>query len=130
MVRPGDRTACTTRGTASLEDLGYNHVVDFGPDAPEYGVTAMIPTRTPLGRRIPRGPVGADHEIFSLVAAGQCVHPLGEIAARYNSPPGIVFLPVRGAPTIHYALTWRSTADSPTLPALAQTAADLGPISR
>ncbi|GHC93973.1 LysR substrate-binding domain-containing protein [Streptomyces violaceochromogenes] len=45
------------RGTARLEDLGYNQVVDFGPDAPEYWFTAMIPTRTPLGRRIPRGPV-------------------------------------------------------------------------
>ncbi|MDQ0766756.1 hypothetical protein QF027_009391 [Streptomyces canus] len=55
--------------------------------------------------------------------------PLGEIAARYNSPPGIVFLPVHDAPTIHYALTWRSTDDSPTLHTLAQTAADLGPIS-
>ncbi|WP_330291220.1 LysR family transcriptional regulator [Streptomyces sp. NBC_00576] len=118
------------RGTASLEDLGDNHVVDFGPDAPEYWVTTMVPTRTPLGRRIPRGPVARTfHEILSLVASGQCVHPLGEIAARYNRPPGIVFLPVHDAPTIHFALTWRSTADGPTLRALAQTAADLGPIS-
>ncbi|MFF0089103.1 LysR substrate-binding domain-containing protein [Streptomyces canus] len=116
------------RGTASLEELGDNHVVDFGPDVPEYWVTAMIPTRTPLGRRIPRGPAARTTR-FSLVASGQCVHPLGEIAARYNSPPAIVFLPVREAPTIHYALTWRSTADSPTLRALAQTAADHGPIS-
>lgn len=118
------------RGTASLEDLGDNHVVDFGPAAPEYWIASMVPTRTPLGRRIPRGPAARTfHEVLSLVASGQCVHPLGEIAARYNSPPGIVFLPVHDAPTIHYALTWRSTEDSPTLHALAQTAADLGPIS-
>ncbi|CAM5516741.1 hypothetical protein SALBM311S_09706 [Streptomyces alboniger] len=62
-------------------------------------------------------------------ASGQCVHPLGEIAARYNRPPGIVFLPLHDAPTTHWALTWRSTDDSPILHALAQTAADLGPIS-
>ncbi|WP_328222977.1 MULTISPECIES: LysR family transcriptional regulator [unclassified Streptomyces] len=118
------------RGTASLEDLGDNHVVDFGPDAPEYWVTAMVPMRTPLGRRIPRGPAARTfHEILSLVASGQCVHPLGEIAARYNSPPGIVFLPVHDAPTMHWALTWRSADDDPTLRALAQTAADFGPIS-
>ncbi len=90
----------------------------------------MVPTRTPLGRRIPRGPAARTfHEVLSLVASGQCVHPLGEIAARYNRPPGIVFLPMPDAPTLHFALTWRSTDDSPTLRALAQTAADHGPIS-
>ncbi|MBY8876329.1 LysR family transcriptional regulator [Actinacidiphila acidipaludis] len=118
------------RGTASLEDLADNHVVDLGPEAPEYWVTAMVPSRTPLGRRIPRGPAARTfHEILSLVAAGRCVHPLGEIAARYNKPPGIVFLPLRDAPTLEWALTWRTTADSPAIRALAQTAADLGPIA-
>ncbi|MEU6229316.1 LysR family transcriptional regulator [Streptomyces sp. NPDC047042] len=118
------------RGSASLEDLGDNHVVDLGPDAPDYWVAAMTPTRTPLGRRIPRGPAARTfHEVLSLVASGQCVHPLGEIAARYNRPPGIVFLPLHDAPTIHWALTWSSTTDNPTLRALAQTAAEFGPIS-
>lgn len=69
------------------------------------------------------------HEILSLVASGQCVHPLGEIAARYNRPPGVVFLPIHDAPALHWALTWRSTADNPAIHVLAQTAADLGPIS-
>ncbi|GIH13015.1 LysR family transcriptional regulator [Rugosimonospora africana] len=118
------------RGTASLEDLADYHVVDLGPDAPEYWVASMVPTRTPSGRRIPRGPAARTfHEILSLVATGRCVHPLGEIAARYNSPPGIVFLPMPDAPDLHWALTWRSTADSAAIRALAQTAADLGPIS-
>ncbi|WP_433466090.1 LysR family transcriptional regulator [Spirillospora sp. CA-128828] len=120
----------TERGTATLEDLADNHVVDLGPDAPEYWVASMVPSRSPSGRRIPRGPIARTfHEILSLVASGQCVHPLGEIAARYNSPPGIVFLPMPDAPTLQWALTWRSTADSPIIRALAQTAADLGPIS-
>jgi DNA-binding transcriptional LysR family regulator len=118
------------RGTASLEDLADNHVVDLGPDAPEYWVASMVPTRSPSGRRIPRGPIARTfHEILSLVATGQCVHPLGEIAARYNRPPGIVFLPIPDAPTLEWALTWRSTANSPAIRALAQTATDLGPIS-
>ncbi|MFB4315201.1 LysR family transcriptional regulator [Actinomadura sp. 21ATH] len=117
------------RGTASLEDLADASVVDLGPDAPGYWVESMIPARTPGGRRIPRGPIGRTfHEILSLVATGRCVHPLGEIAARYNSPPGIVFLPITDAPAMRWALTWRSTADGPVIRALAQTAADLGPI--
>ncbi|WP_433136793.1 LysR family transcriptional regulator [Actinomadura nitritigenes] len=117
-------------GSASLEDLAENHVVDLGPGAPEYWIGSMVPTHTPSGRRIPRGPAARTfHEILSLVASGQCVHPLGEIAARYNTPPGIVFLPIPDAPTIHWALTWRSSADNPAIRALAQTAADLGPIT-
>ncbi|GAA4617566.1 LysR family transcriptional regulator [Actinoallomurus liliacearum] len=118
------------RGSASLEDLADDHVADLGPDAPEYWVAAMVPMRTPSGRRIPRGPAARTfHEVLSLVAAGQCVHPLGEIAARYNNPPDIVFLPMRDAPDLQWALTWRSTADSPAIRALAQIAVDLGPIA-
>ncbi|MFC9435716.1 LysR family transcriptional regulator [Nocardia sp. NPDC057030] len=117
------------RGFASLEDLADNSVVDFGPDAPEYWVSAMVPTRTPQGRRIPRGPMARTfHEIISLVASGQCVHPLGEIAARYNSPPGLVFLPMPDAPELQWALTWRSSSDSPAIRALARVAAEFGPI--
>ncbi|MEW9552668.1 LysR family transcriptional regulator [Nonomuraea sp. NPDC050783] len=118
------------RGSASLEDLADNHVVDLGPGAPEYWVASMAPTRTPLGRRVPRGPAARTfHEIMALVAAGQCVHPLGEIAARYNSPPGIVFLPLRDAPALHFALVWRSNTDNPALRALVRTAAALGPVT-
>ncbi|WP_067686083.1 LysR family transcriptional regulator [Nocardia jejuensis] len=117
------------RGTASLEDLADNMVVDFGPDAPEYWAASMVPVRTPLGRRIPRGPIARTfHEILSLVASGQCVQPLGEIAARYNNPPGIVFLPMPDAPDMNWALTWRSTADNAAIRALARTAADFEPI--
>ncbi|MGA5895104.1 LysR family transcriptional regulator [Streptomyces venetus] len=118
------------RGHASLEDLADNHVADLGPDAPDYWVDAMVPLRTPLGRRVPRGPLARTfHEILSLVAAGRCVHPLGEIAARYNRPPGIVFLPVHDAPPLRFALTWHSANDDPALHALARAAAGLGPIT-
>ncbi|MGC5010509.1 LysR family transcriptional regulator [Streptosporangium sp. DT93] len=118
------------RGTASLEDLADNHVVDLGPGAPEYWVASMVPTRTPLGRRVPRGPAARTfHEILSLVAGGHCVHPLGELAARYNRPPGVVFVPLRDAPDLRWALTWRSSTENPAVRALARTAAELGPFS-
>ncbi|WP_407839130.1 LysR family transcriptional regulator [Streptomyces sp. DSM 116496] len=86
-------------GAASLEDLADNRVADLGPDAPEYWIASMVPTRTPLGRRIPRGPAAHTfHEILALVAAGLCVHPLGVLAARYNTHPGIAFVPLHDAP--------------------------------
>jgi DNA-binding transcriptional LysR family regulator len=82
------------RGSVSLEDLADNHVVDLGPEAIEYWVSTMVPTRTPLGRRIPRGPAARTfHEILSLVTAGHGVHPLGEIVARYNNPLASRFCP-------------------------------------
>ncbi|MFF0544439.1 LysR family transcriptional regulator [Nocardia thailandica] len=117
------------RGWASLEDLADHRVADLGPAAPEYWVDAMVPTHTPRGRRIPRGPVARTfHELLSAVAGGECVHPFGEIAARYNSPPGIVFVPMPDSPELRWALVWRSTADDTTIRALARTATDLGPI--
>ncbi|WP_456225501.1 LysR substrate-binding domain-containing protein [Streptomyces sp. YJ-C3] len=59
------------QGSASLEDLADHHVVDLGPDAPEYWGAAMVPLRTPLGRRIPRGPTARTfHAILFLVATG------------------------------------------------------------
>ncbi|MCO5994435.1 LysR family transcriptional regulator [Actinoallomurus rhizosphaericola] len=118
------------RGTASLEDLADGHVVDLGPGAPEYWLASMVPTRTPLGRRVPRGPAARTfQEILSLVAAGDCVHPLSAHAARYNRHPGIVFVPIHEAPDLQWALVWRSTADGPAIRALVQTAADVGPIA-
>ncbi|MCF6467782.1 LysR family transcriptional regulator [Nonomuraea sp. MG754425] len=118
------------RGSASLEDLADNHVIDLGPGAPDYWVASMVPFRTPLGRRVPRGPIARTfHEILALVAAGHCVHPLGEIAARYNRPPGIVFVPLHDAPALRFALIWPSGTDHPAVRALARTAADLGPIT-
>jgi len=117
------------RGSADLEALAEEHVVDLGPDAPEYWVASMVPTHTPLGRRIPRGPAARTfHEILSLVASGRCVHPLGEIAARYTRPPGIVFLPMPDAPVLHWALVWPSQTDNPAVRALARTAGALGPL--
>ncbi len=116
------------RGIAYLEDLADNRVVDLGPAAPEYWVASMVPTHTPLGRRVPRGPTARTfHELLSLVATGQCVHPLGEIAARYNSPPGITFLPMPDAPVLNWALVWRSTADNAAIRALAGVATEIGP---
>jgi hypothetical protein len=56
------------------------------------------------------------------------LEPLGELAARYNTPPGIAFLPMPDAPELQWALTWRSTNDNAAIRALARTAADFGPI--
>ncbi|QES18421.1 hypothetical protein DEJ46_04330 [Streptomyces venezuelae] len=105
------------RHSVSLEDLADNHVADLGPDAPEHWGDSMVPTRTPLGRRIPRGPAAHTfHEILSLVAAGLCVHPPGVLAARYNGHPGIAFVPLHDAADLRLALVWRSTAHSPHHP--------------
>ncbi|MET8866086.1 LysR substrate-binding domain-containing protein [Nonomuraea sp. NPDC004580] len=127
-VAAGHRLA--GRGGVSLEDLAGERVADLGPAAPEYWLESMVPARTPSGRRIPRGPAARTfNEILTLVAAGHCVHPLGELAARYNNPPGVVFVPIHDAPILRFALVWPSVADSPAVRALARTAAALGPVA-
>ncbi|MFB9469656.1 LysR family transcriptional regulator [Nonomuraea salmonea] len=118
------------RRGVSLEDLAGERVADLGPAAPEYWLESMVPARTPSGRRIPRGPAARTfNEILTLVAAGHCVHPLGELAARYNNPPGVVFVPIHDAPILEFALVWLSVTDSPAVRALARTAAGLGPVA-
>jgi DNA-binding transcriptional LysR family regulator len=116
------------RGSVSLEDLADNHVVDLGPEAIEYWVSTMVPTRArpphpPRARRtdLPRDP---------LPGHGRTRRPPARRNRRpLQQPPGIAFLPIHDAPTIQFALTWCSNNDSPVIRALAQTAADLGPIS-
>ncbi len=96
----------------------------LGSDAPECWIAAMVPTRTPLGRR----PARAFHEILSG-PSGQGVHPLSEIAARYNSPPGMSSSSFPTPPPSTGPSRGDPPPTAPPLPALAQTAADHGPIS-
>jgi DNA-binding transcriptional LysR family regulator len=118
------------RGSASMEDLADHILIDPGP-VPGYWLEAMLPARTPSGRPIPRrGPRPSTfHEILTLVAAQQCVAPAGEQASLYASHPGIVFVPIRDAPILEWALYWQAAAETPLIRAFAQAARDVGPSS-
>ncbi|MEV7520563.1 LysR family transcriptional regulator [Streptomyces sp. NPDC091371] len=113
------------RGTVSLEDLGDLRVLDPGPEVPGYWFEAMLPSHTPKGRRIERGPVGRTfHEILAHIEAGQMACPVNAHVPRYYTPPGIAFLPIHDAPVTEWALVWNTADESARLRAFLQTAQD------
>ncbi|MYS86063.1 LysR family transcriptional regulator [Embleya scabrispora] len=115
------------RNGVSLEDLGDVTVFDPGPDVPDYWFEAMVPRRTPGGRRIARGPAGRTfHEILALIAAGRAVSPVNAHVRRYYTPPGITFLPIHDAPPTEWALVWATAGDNARIRAFARTARSLG----
>lgn len=115
------------RESVSLEDLGGLRLLDPGPEAPAYWFEAMVPTYTPAGRRIARGPVARTfHELLALVAGGHLACPVNAHVRRYYTPPGIAFLPVHDAPLTEWALVWPTAGESAPLRAFVQTAQDIG----
>jgi DNA-binding transcriptional LysR family regulator len=116
------------RASVSMEDFGDQVFFDPGPDLPGHWIEAMLPTQTPSGRPIRRGPaVTTFHEVLTMVAAGRCLAPLNEHVLRYYSHPGVVFLPVHDAPTTEWALVWREGGAHPRVSGLIDTATELGP---
>ncbi|MCD2440880.1 LysR family transcriptional regulator [Agromyces sp. SYSU K20354] len=117
------------RESISLEDLPEHVHVDPG-DLPEHWIGAMLPARTPSGRKIPRvGPRPKTfHEVLTLVSARQCVTPAGAQAAFYGGFPGVVFVPIHDAPPLHWALIWRTANETPLVRAFAEVCRDAGPV--
>ncbi|WP_022890401.1 LysR family transcriptional regulator [Agromyces italicus] len=116
------------RDSVSLEDLAVHAHVDPG-SLPEHWIEAMLPSRTPSGRAIPRtGPRPATfHELLTLVAARRCVSPAGAHAAYYAAMPGVEFVPIADAPPLDWVLVWRSGADEPAVRAFAALCREFEP---
>ncbi|MHC5259526.1 LysR family transcriptional regulator [Streptomyces sp. UC4497] len=111
----------------SLEDLAGRAVVDVGPEVPQDWAAAMVPTRTPSGRAIPRGlRVRTFHEVLTQVAARAVITPLNAHVLRYYRHPGVEFLPIRDAPPTEWALVWRTTSETARIRAFAEAARAFG----
>ncbi|MFF3444218.1 LysR family transcriptional regulator [Streptosporangium sp. NPDC002721] len=109
------------RPSVSLEDLAHVQLITVtGP--PRYWLDFHLPTHTPSGAPIPRGPATvAWQEVLSLVGAGKGVCPTSALAADYYSRPDLAFVPLHDAPPIDYALMWPSTGQTPRVNAFVQT---------
>ncbi|MEU8383915.1 LysR family transcriptional regulator [Streptosporangium sp. NPDC048865] len=109
------------RSSVSLEDLADVRLITvIGP--PRYWLDFHLPSHTPAGRPIPRGPATvAWQEVLSLVGAGKGVCPTSALAADYYSRPDLAFVPFRDAPPIDYALLWPPTGQTPKVSAFVQT---------
>ncbi|NKY89747.1 LysR family transcriptional regulator [Nocardia veterana] len=112
------------RETVSLEDLALLPLV-MGVGMSSSWRDVHFPRRTPEGRHIEHGPVGAGwQEILSLVGAGKGATVAAARAGLYHARPDIAYVPFDDAPLIEYALMWRDADQTVGLEALVQTVLD------
>lgn len=112
------------RDSVCLEDYGDLTFVAHESSIPPHMEEVFQPFRTPSGRSIQRGPLITNwDDQVKAVSAGQAVIATVAEAARFYPWPDLVYLPVRDAPPVRWALTWRTAAETPLIRAFAQIAA-------
>ncbi|WP_202870402.1 substrate-binding domain-containing protein [Kribbella sp. VKM Ac-2571] len=118
----------TRHTTVSLEMIAdFQHP---NVEAADYWHDGFVPTHTPSGRAIERGPVvWNSEEIFTLVSTGEVVSLFSGHMARYWARPDIAYLPVRDMDALPYGAVWRTDTENDLIRAFAQTVRDLGPTS-
>ncbi|NEA15796.1 LysR substrate-binding domain-containing protein [Streptomyces halstedii] len=116
------------KGEVGMEDLADWVLPYCGPPTPDYWLQTLVPTHTPGGRPIRRGPeVTTFQEVAAAVAAGDAVSLVHGDAARYYRWPGLRYLHPHDAPTGEWALIWPAAQETDTVRALARAARDTGP---
>ncbi|MEJ3748643.1 LysR family transcriptional regulator [Actinomycetes bacterium KLBMP 9797] len=118
----------TDHPLAHRDRVHYEDLADYqvpASTAPDYWAATLVPSHTPSGRAIPRGPFVANfQEIATVVAAGNAVCPVHEHATRYYARPDIRYLPIADAPPAQWALVWRTGAETPLTRTFAGIAAE------
>jgi DNA-binding transcriptional LysR family regulator len=118
----------TTRDTVGMEDLADWTLPQSAVPVPEYWLQTLVPTYTPGGRPIRRGPkVSTFQEAAAVVAAGDAICLVHGDAARYYRWPGLRYLRPHDAPIGKWALVWPTAGETAAVRALAQAAQDAGP---
>ena len=111
------------RPSVCLEDYGDLTFPAHRSPIPAATESTFQPARTPSGRPVPRGPeVTRWDDILAVVGTGQAVAATAADAARFYSWPGLVYVPVRDAPPVRWALAWRAGERNPLVRALADAA--------
>jgi DNA-binding transcriptional LysR family regulator len=116
------------RSSVSLEMISHFQFPNT-ESAPDYWVDSYLPSHTPKGRPIERGPlVQNNDEVLALVGTGEIVVPYPSHMIRYGARPDIVYLPIQDIGAISYALVWQSESENDLIRALAGTIHDIGPL--
>lgn len=116
----------TRRTSASLELVADFQHTD-APSRPDYWAEGYVPSHTPKGRQIERGPlVHNAEEILALASTGDIVSLLPGHMRRYWSRPDIAYLSVIDIDALPYALVWRTETENDLIRAFARVAADIG----
>jgi DNA-binding transcriptional LysR family regulator len=118
------------RPSVCLEDYGDLTFVSPTSPVPTAMEEAFQPFRTPSGRLIPRGPsVSSWDDEVKAVVSGRAVLAVPAEAARFYPWPNLTYLPVRDAPPVQWAFTWRTAGVTPQIRAFARSARDHNAIS-
>ncbi|MBO0731763.1 MAG: LysR family transcriptional regulator [Acidimicrobiaceae bacterium] len=105
-----------------IEDLADEEVALPPPGVSRAVYDLIAPTHTPSGRPIRRtAPVRTIHEILSLVARGQIVHPTSSSVPIFDRDD-VVLVRMIGVPPLPLGLVWCANRDSPRIRALDETA--------
>ena len=101
-------------------------VAQMTPPFPPALYDAIFPPRAPSGREIRRGqPVRSIHELVSLVARGQIVHPTASGIPMFTRDD-IALVPITDLPPLPLGLIWVTAHENARIRALAQTARSIG----
>ncbi|MEV0079999.1 LysR substrate-binding domain-containing protein [Nocardia neocaledoniensis] len=111
------------RASVSREDFGDLTFVAHRSTIPPYMEEVFQPFRTPAGRTIARGPlVSTWDDQLKGVSSGHAVIAAVAESARFYPWPNLVYIPIRDAPQVSWALVWRKGAANPAVAALARFA--------
>ena len=114
------------RTSVSLEDLADREVAQMTPPFPPALQDAIFPPRAPSGREIRRGqPVRSIHELVSLVARGQIVHPTASGIPMFTRDD-IALVPITGLPPLPLGLIWVTAHENARIRVLAEAARSIG----
>jgi len=110
------------RESVTLDDLARAKVL-CPRGLPDEVDEVAVPAATPGGVVIERGPdFGTVQEMLALVGAGQGVFPVPAHAARYDSRPDVVYLPIRDGLPFEWRLIWRAAVTTNRIRAFSEAA--------
>lgn len=113
------------RASVSLEDLARDKVLR-PRSFPGYLDESLVPSKTPGGRPVERGPeFSTVQEMLSLIGAGQGMFPVPAHAARFDTRPDIAYVPIRDGLPRERRFIWRTTAETHRIRAFTQVARDV-----
>lgn len=126
MLAVSARHPFARREAVTLNDLARDKVLRSPDTLPAYLHTSHVPTHTPDGQAINRGPTFATiQEMLSLIGAGRGMYPQPAHMAHYYARPDVTYVPISDGAPFEWAFTWRRSAETQRIRAFSQAALDL-----
>ncbi|ADD42555.1 LysR family transcriptional regulator [Stackebrandtia nassauensis] len=113
--------------SVDAEDLAALPLLQLPDTVDEHTRTDRSSSRTPGGRPIQPGPVGATfNEMLTLISAGEGAFPVGAQVKKYYVRPDVAYVPFRDAPPVDWGLLWRKDNATARVRAFNEAAAETG----